>query len=503
MWDGGLFIGRNVATGVELSADKIQNTFATYGIESAICSSYKSIYFDFREGNQDVLDLSKRNPGRVVPSLIIPPVSLSPSTVSAYLKDCYQQGARVLGFYHSPKYYEVPFDCYAVRGLAKEAAKQGYCLQFGLTQVEELSKIADLYGSLECPILIRWMTGRTYKHLTEVISVHNQFKNFYVDVGSVVNAGGIRLLVEECGSERLYAASNIPEALFYPTRFIQEVAEIKDSDRQNILGKNLARIFNAKASETTAQLSKDGQERWERLKKFKKIDTHVHLDGWNILEPEIAPQFILKHFENLNYQKVIIIPVRALNDDLVLANAKTQEVLSEYDEFFGMIVVDPLRPEDSIQAIEAYSKNQKFVGLKSIQDLSGILLDDAIYDVFFEAAEKYKLPVMAHIPGMLEAAKKHPGTNFLCAHSNWGRIKHFVPQKNIYFDIATSHADTNESRLDLLIEKAGVERIIYSCDAQLIHPAWTLGKLASYEISDKDLEKIFYQNAKALFPRIN
>jgi predicted TIM-barrel fold metal-dependent hydrolase len=109
---------------------------------------------------------------------------------------------------------------------------------------------------------------------------------------------------------------------------------------------------------------------------------------------------------------------------------------------------------------------------------------------------------MAHIPGMLTAAKKFPSFNFICAHSTWGRVHTLVKQKNIFFDIATSHHDAYETQLDRLVKEAGEDRILYACDAQLMHPAWTLGKIASYSFKDATLKKIFMANAMKAFPRL-
>jgi len=504
MLDGGVFLGRNPATGLSFDSEAFAPHFLRSGFQSAVAASYRSIFFDFRQGNNDVLDLSRKLPGQIIPALVIPPVSFDEVSDSEYLQKMKAAGARVLGFYQAPKYNEIPLDGLVVRHLAKVAGSLGYVLQFGLQTVEELPKVLDYHGHLECPILIRWMSGRVYKNLADMIHVLRSTKNIYFDVGSVVNGGGIRFLANRVGTERLYYCSNRPEALEYPSRFMMEASGLDASSYAAVMGENLENLFGVrplKKSETSRAES-DASKKWTKLAKFKKIDTHVHVDGWNILEPEIAPEFIKKHFSDLNYEAVLISPVRGLNDDLVEANLQMKTLVESEKKFFGMIVVDPLRLEDSIRMIDLYASHPKFLGLKSIQDLYDLRLDAHAYDQIFELAKKFQLPVMAHIPGMADAAKKYPEIKFICAHSTWGRVKSIVQIPNIYFDIATSHNDAHETRLGCLVQEAGEDRILFSCDAQLIHPAWTLGKLASYDFSDATLEKIFLRNALAVFPKL-
>ena len=75
-------------------------------------------------------------------------------------------------------------------------------------------------------------------------------------------------------------------------------------------------------------------------------------------------------------------------------------------------------------------------------------------------------------------------------------------EDNIYFDIATSHNDAAETQLDRFIKEVGADRILYATDAQLMHPAWTLGKIAGINLSDNELKKIFMMNALRAFPKL-
>ena len=171
-------------------------------------------------------------------------------------------------------------------------------------------------------------------------------------------------------------------------------------------------------------------------------------------------------------------------------------------EAYALIVIDPTQPEESLAEIKKYANHPKAAGVKTIQDLYHLGLDSPDYNVLWEAARREGLPIMAHIPGMLSAAKRYPDATFVCAHSTYERVKSMFGQKNIYFDIATSHHDERESKLEDFICEAGDDHILFASDAPLMNPSWTLGKLAGLDLTDAQWRRIFYDNACEAFPKL-
>ena len=112
------------------------------------------------------------------------------------------------------------------------------------------------------------------------------------------------------------------------------------------------------------------------------------------------------------------------------------------------------------------------------------------------------LPVMAHIPGLRRAALDFPQTNFICAHSTWGRVREKIGLSNCWYDLATSHNDAAETDLYRLVKTAGPQHLLFGSDGPLISPAWTLGKLADSEMMPGTLRKILYENAFRAFPKL-
>ncbi len=142
------------------------------------------------------------------------------------------------------------------------------------------------------------------------------------------------------------------------------------------------------------------------------------------------------------------------------------------------------------------------MGVKTIQDFYGKDLDDPGYLEILDALDdKPDWPIMAHLPGMDRLARARPHLNFIAAHATW-RYWDFADLENVWFDIATSTADHHDANIRAMVETVGEDRVIFSCDGQLMNPAWTLGKLASAGLPDTAMRKILQENAFKAFPRL-
>jgi predicted TIM-barrel fold metal-dependent hydrolase len=192
----------------------------------------------------------------------------------------------------------------------------------------------------------------------------------------------------------------------------------------------------------------------------------------------------------------------ALNHDLAEGNAATASWLNEDPRVYGNIVVNPLHISQSMDQIATYSEHPGFVGLKTIQELFNMGLDDPAYEPLLAEAAKRDLPVMAHLMGMDVAAQRHPEVTFVATHANWGRAQRFIDLPNVCFDFSTSHANRHETQLGRFIDAVGASRVMFGSDGQVISPAWSLGKLVEVELDSDSEELILRGNAYRVFPRL-
>ena len=96
---------------------------------------------------------------------------------------------------------------------------------------------------------------------------------------------------------------------------------------------------------------------------------------------------------------------------------------------------------------------------------------------------------------------RHPTVTFIAAHSTW-RHRELAALRNVWFDVATSTPLVAETDLRDLIATVGAGRVLFSSDAPLMDPAWTLGKIDGLDLSADELDMIFERNALAAFPRL-
>ena len=194
--------------------------------------------------------------------------------------------------------------------------------------------------------------------------------------------------------------------------------------------------------------------------------------------------------------------VRALSDDLGAGNRETAAFLDVESRARGLIVVNPLQPERSKQELERWRNDSRFVGVKTIQDFYGLRLDADQYRPILDLlSDMPGWPIMAHLPGLKEAAAAYPTVQFVAAHSTW-RHRELGESTNVWFDIATSTPGKKESDIGDLIDVVGIDRVLFSSDAPLIDPAFTIAKLASLNLPAEALDAIFADNALRAFPRL-
>lgn len=499
MIDGGVFLGRNPVTGAALEPEQLIAFMNRYSIASAVAAHYKSIFFDYKEGNQDLLRIAKKYPSRIIPAAVINPNGFDMANDAAYIPGLRKAGFRILGFYKTPRYYEVDFSNFLLRGIAEKAAKAGLIIQLGIENAADLSKICDHFGHLKSPVLIRFMNGRGYPVLAETIHAVQSHPHFLFDAGSFTSSGTIAHLAGTLGAKRLYFSSNIPEAFPFTSHGLLQTSGAGEGALRQICGGTLAKTLSVKTPKINPRPMGTYLEDSFSL---PKIDTHWHTGGWNLLEPLKKFEDFEPELKRFNIRKIIVSSIRALNYDVAEGNRSVFELAGKNPRVYGLVVVDPTRLDMTLAEIKKYAKHPKCVGVKTIQDFYGLDLDHDNYRPILESAEKHRLTVMAHIPGLLNAARRCPRLTFVCAHSTHGRVSPMYGTPNIYFDIATSHHDPVETGFEQFFEKAGIDRILFSSDGPLISPAWTLGKLAGFDLTQGAQEKIFRQNALRAFPRL-
>ncbi len=490
--DGGIFIGRDETTGIEISVERQLQILGRMGADRALAAAFRSVWFDYREGNAEIIRLAKQNP-KIIPLAVINLPGFDP--FDGYLESLQQQGFAAVALVSGVMGWTL--QSHAARSLARAAAKLKLPLVLCIRSNADFATAADLLAPSEGTVLVRWMRGGGYFNVTDMLAVARDCPNFLFDAGTVTQAGGIEHLVERLGDERWFLASNLPVSHAGCAYFMLAAADLPRASRDKIAGGNLARVLGLNTA-TAFRVPQD----FERLKSVPKIDTHWHTSGWNIIETKTSFEDLSKLATKYHCRAMVVSSIRALSDDLEAGNEETRAFLDKEPRARGLVVINPRRIPESIAALDRYANDPRFIGAKTIQDFYGLKLDDELYKpVLRKLAGMKNWPVKAHLPGLKEAAQQNPDLQFIAAHSTW-RHRDLEGLPNVWFDIASSTPVVLESDIGDLASRAA-DRIVFSADAPLLDPAWTLGKLASTDLSEAQLEAIFSGNAARAFPRLN
>jgi uncharacterized protein len=498
--DGGCFAGHDLETGFHYPIEAVIADFDRYGVEAGLVGSYRALYQDTRAGNAEAAQWASRFPGRAIPLGIVNPVAYGdePAAMLGWLKDTL--GVRVAAIFSLPSYYRPEWDSPAIRRIGQTAARMGIALQAGITSEAELAAVARAWGDLTVPVMIRWMAGHRYKTLAAEAALVSTAPTMVFDVGNLSSNHGLEGAVKRVGAERLFIASNAPHHLGGPPHAILHEARLRADDRARIRRGTLARFLTP--GEATAMSSIYETPEWTQLRTRPKVDIHWHPDHWNLGEPGIAMTDQAATFDRYGYERVVGSSILALNYDLDAGNAATAAWCEADARAYGLIVVNPRETDASLAQIERYAGHPRFVGVKTIQDVFGIGLDDPAYEPLLARAGEHGLAVLAHMPGLDAAAVRHPGITFVAAHANWGRAQRFIPLPNVCFDFSTGHALRHETQLERFIDAVGAERVMFGSDGSLISPAWSLAKLLPLALGADKEDAILRTNAYRVFPRL-
>lgn len=498
MIDGGRFAGHDLATGRTWQIEEVVADLDRWHVARALVGSYRSIYQDVIEGARDAASWASRFPDRIEPIAYLT-TSYYGESAERLMVRLKEMGIRVVALVSAPAFTSVAWDAPATRAIGEAAARTGLALQAGVRDESELAAVARAWGDIKADVMIRWFGGHRYRAVASEVALAARWTRAHFDIGTLASSGLVAWLASTIGPDRLFVASNTPFHIAACPYLILTDAVLDDPARAAISSGTLSRMLPTKASETTATATDIG---WSALLRRPKVDVHWHPDHNNLGEPGLTEADQRASFDRYGYEAVIMSSDLALYGDLAAGNEVTRGWTRRDRRVFGLIVVDPLRRDLSISEIERYGSDARFVGLKTIQDLYGLGLDDHAYDPLLECAAAAGLPVMAHLTGMDRAAERHSDVTFVAAHANWGRAAHLAARGNVVFDFSTSHAGRQETQLARFVATVGADRVLFGSDAQLLSPAWSLAKLLDADLSDADQQAILHENAYRVFRRL-
>lgn len=251
------------------------------------------------------------------------------------------------------------------------------------------------------------------------------------------------------------------------------------------------------------------------------IDTHAHFGPYAaIYFPRHRPERVLHTMDSCNVRWLITSGHAALVDPERGNREIAQLVAAHPDRIRGYWVINPNYPGRMQSALEDFAAEQRtvgqsstvpaFVGFKFHPGGAGVSLIDDRYRPALEYADAHGLPVLSHTwagKGMCsyaevaQAAERHPNVRFLMGHAGYGdwidSAQVARDHQHVYLELTAAYSV--RGALEIMIEHAGSEKILFGTDHPWFDPRYGIGCILSAYMTDEDRRNILYRNAQRLF----
>lgn len=217
-----------------------------HGVEMALVTPVKAIFYDTREGNELLFRVTARHSDRLVPAPVVNP--RAEADVGAYVRKLVDRGAKAIylfPFYHG---YRLRSDYGALVDVL-EAARALRCpvviplrvlMNWGFPA---LSAEAVLKLAKEFSDNIFVVGGFNYGEFADLVEGCKALKNVWLETSGLTMMRGVESLVEELGPGRILCGTAMP--LQYPGCGLVKVREafLPEEQKEMILGRSAMELL--------------------------------------------------------------------------------------------------------------------------------------------------------------------------------------------------------------------------------------------------------------------
>jgi predicted TIM-barrel fold metal-dependent hydrolase len=470
------------------------------GVAYGLACSVKSRAFDARIGNDEALRAAREHPG------ILPVASVDPREHCRFEAEI----ARVaeLGFAAVrvfPELQQWPVDSLLFSRVVNACAQHCMPLMVSANASGRASEVVRLAHHTTSPIIL---LGVSYNTLSEALAAAAARPNTYVCTQLFVTPGSIDIAAEAIGADRLVLGSGCPEYSVRPAINMVMASELSEEDKANVLGGNLARIIKPQIRKLGETLTDSGFEKFEeRRLRGSKIDVHGHIGPWPFPMTDCWAADLEKMMRKSGIERAIISSTEAIVNDFVAGNAAMAREMDKTDMLLGYVTVSPSRLEQSVDEMDRYLAQPKFVGVKLHPSYAGVSIDSEPVMRLSAEVAKRRVPFLIHTWGhgepskILKLANEFPEMPIIMGHGGataWREgIDVLKKTHNTYteFCASLSHRDKVRETIDAV----GYDRVLFGTDLGLFDPAYVLGTYEEAALTNDEEAAIMRDNARRLF----
>ena len=258
----------------------------------------------------------------------------------------------------------------------------------------------------------------------------------------------------------------------------------------------------------------------EEIKKFRIIDSHMHLGEFaNVLAYRNEADEVIGLEKRFNVKKAICSPIQGIFGGPRLQMKDVLDAEKKFGDFIGwQLVYEGNQPQLSLDIIDQYRQKISFVGVKIWSVGSGLYLDDKKYYPLWEYAVAHDFAVSAHTwspytdnPKQIygnplrfeKVLKDFPGLKIILVHSG-GKIDFYDEVIELARKYETLYMDFSGDCFyppvfKKVIDRIGRGRALFGTDMPMMDIRYHIANVLAADIPDSDKEDIFYNNAARLF----
>lgn len=217
-----------------------------------------------------------------------------------------------------------------------------------------------------------------------------------------------------------------------------------------------------------------------------------------------------KDFENIRFviSSATLKPDNAqVGNDFIINSAK------ENERFIPLSSFHPLMGFDAAVAELERCKALGAKGIKIHSDFQHFFVDDADAIEIYKEAARLKMPILFHAGDkttdfstpkrIRNVLDKLPELTIIAAHmcgySVWEEAEEYLIGTPVYTDTSEALLGMDGKELYRLIEKHGVDRVMFGSDFPLWFTAHAFGEIEELGLTEEEKEKIYCGTAKKVF----
>lgn len=249
------------------------------------------------------------------------------------------------------------------------------------------------------------------------------------------------------------------------------------------------------------------------------IDAHGHLGAWRqFYIPRTDAYSMVEVMDRCGVRAVAVSGMLSIGPDYRAGNRAVAEAADAFPgRFIGYVTANPNYPPGEVEReLEHWFGTHPWMrGIKLHPVFHHYPVTGPNYRVAFEAAVRYRAPVLSHTwgegeeallcgPAMFaELAEAYPSVPILLGHSGGlltgyrAAVEVARRYPNVYLETCGSFQAMG--MIEYLVDAAGADKVLFGSDVAYLAQTAELGRVVYAKLSTQDKRKILGQNAARLF----